>query len=274
MKGLYAKMFARPDLWQRSPEPFWDDAHISKGMLEAHLNPTLDAASRSKDTIRRSVDWIASILPQTSKILDLGCGPGLYCRQFSDLGFDVTGVDFSQRSIGYAKEHDPRTRYIYQNYLEIDYTDAFDVIIMIYCDYAALTAAERQTLLSKVRSALRPNGIFLFDVFTDVHSKGISEKNVWSVHENGGFWSADPHIAFEAAYLYENGTVSLSRNLIVTESGMKEYFIWDTSYNLQRLTEEVSAAGFEVKAAYDDVCGRAYTGNSETLCVILADRRS
>ena len=40
-------LLKKPMLWQRSTEPFWDDEHISKGMLEAHLNPDLDAARNS-----------------------------------------------------------------------------------------------------------------------------------------------------------------------------------------------------------------------------------
>lgn len=32
----------RPELWQRSAGSIWDDPHISKGMLMAHLNPEVD----------------------------------------------------------------------------------------------------------------------------------------------------------------------------------------------------------------------------------------
>lgn len=153
MQEQFKKAFAMPDLWGRSIKPFWDDEHISCEMLKAHLNPMEDKASRTKDTIEKSVAWIASFIPTKYKILDLGCGPGLYSKRFSELGFDVTGVDFSKRSINYAKENDRQTEYIYKNYLEIEYSDLFDVIIMIYCDYAALTEPERQKLLSKVYAA-------------------------------------------------------------------------------------------------------------------------
>ena len=40
-------LLKKPALWQRTTEPFWDDEHISKGMLDSHLNPDLDGASRS-----------------------------------------------------------------------------------------------------------------------------------------------------------------------------------------------------------------------------------
>lgn len=120
---------------------------------------------------------------------------------------------------------------------------------------------------------LKPKGIFIFDVFTDVHNKGKTERNTWSVHENGGFWSDKPYLNLEATYLYKNGTVSAGRNVIITESEMAEYLVWDTAYNCQRLEEEVFPSGLRVKAVYDDVCGNPYTGKSETLCMMLCKEK-
>ena len=38
-------LLAKPALEQRSSAPFWDDPHISLGMLKAHLDPDTDASS-------------------------------------------------------------------------------------------------------------------------------------------------------------------------------------------------------------------------------------
>ncbi|WP_340025320.1 class I SAM-dependent methyltransferase [Paenibacillus sp. FSL K6-1096] len=146
----------KPALWQRSSEPFWDDDHISEKMLEAHLHPDWEAASRRHGDIDRSVLWLSGLIPPGSSILDLGCGPGLYTKRLAELGYDVTGLDFSRRSIAYAQEHDRQSQYLYKNYLELDYTEAFDMITLIYCDYGALTLSERYTLLGKVHQALKP----------------------------------------------------------------------------------------------------------------------
>jgi hypothetical protein len=58
---MMSKLFSllqKPALWQRSSEPFWDDEHISKGMLKAYLNPGWDEASRKHHYIDRSVEWL------------------------------------------------------------------------------------------------------------------------------------------------------------------------------------------------------------------------
>lgn len=261
-------LLKKPLLWQRNNETFWDDEHISKGMLEAHINPNRDGASRKHETIDNSVKWLSEIIPSGCKILDLGCGPGLYTKRLSDMGYDVTGMDFSRRSIEYAKEHDTKTEYIYQNYLELDFNSAFDVITLIYCDYAALTQSERKILLSNVYKALKPNGLFIFDVFTNVHFKSKSNKTSWFVHENGGFWSDKPYICLEATYLYENDTVAAYQYIVITDKKITEYILWDTSYTKQTLTDELILSNFYPKNVFSDLCGSPYTGETDTLCIM------
>ena len=219
--------------------------------------------------IDRSVKWLESIIPSGSKILDLGCGPGLYTKRLSDAGYDVTGMDYSRRSIAYANEHDAKTKYICQNYLVMDYTEAFDVITLIYCDYAALIPDERKTLLSKIHRALKPNGLFIFDVLTERVYKDRCDNTSWSYHENGGFWSGEPHLCLEAEYYFENNTVKVSKTIVITENTIREYLIWDTVFTKQTLINEIIPFGFQMHGIYDDVCGSQYTGEADTLCLVL-----
>jgi len=113
----------KPLLYTKSTAPFWDDNHISKGMLAAHLNPNIEGASRKHDFIKKSVDWIAEICntQDGNKLLDLGCGPGIYADKLYNIGFAVTGIDYSRRSIDYAtkqaKMNHADIKYIYQKHL-------------------------------------------------------------------------------------------------------------------------------------------------------------
>lgn len=40
------KVAKRPELYEKGNIKLWEDTHISKGMLEAHLSPDDDAATR------------------------------------------------------------------------------------------------------------------------------------------------------------------------------------------------------------------------------------
>lgn len=207
-------------------------------MLEAHLNPDWEAASRRHSDIERSVKWLSRLFPPGSCILDLGCGPGLYTKRLSEQGYNVTGLDFSRRSIAYAQEHDTRSRYIYQNYLELDYTEVFDSITLIYCDYGALTLSERNILLSKVHRALKPGGLFIFDVFTHKTNRGKQNSSSWTVHPDGGFWSAQPHVCLEASYFFEGHTVEARQAVIMADHELQHYLIWNTVFTQETLADE------------------------------------
>ena len=84
--------------------------------------------------IKKSVDWIKEITDgeNRKKLLDLGCGPGIYAELFAERGFDVTGIDISGRSIDYAKENTVKKRsnikYYQKSYLEMEYSEEFDII--------------------------------------------------------------------------------------------------------------------------------------------------
>ena len=96
----------RPALYERTTEQLWNDPYIATQMLKAHLDPNTDAASRKPDFIHRTAEWVASLLPDNAKLLDIGCGPGLYTKQslcdevasfgFTEYGFycDATGKTF------------------------------------------------------------------------------------------------------------------------------------------------------------------------------------
>ena len=269
MIEMLFQLLQKPTLWQRGTEPFWDDEHISKGMLEAHLNPDWDAASRPHNIIDCSVKWLSSVIPAKSKILDIGCGPGLYTKRLSDMGYNVTGMDYSKRSIAYAKSQDSKTDYIYQNYLELDYNSLFDAVTLIYCDYPALIPHEQKILLEKVYKALKPGGLFILDVNTDKYFAKKSDRTSWSLCDNGGYWSAEPYLCLDSTYLYENNTVAVDQYAVITNSGIKKYLNWFIEYSVEKLSSEVSPFGFKVKDVFDDVWGSPYTGEAETLGFIL-----
>ncbi len=237
-----------------------------------HLNQNLELASRTYDTIEKSVQWLSTVIKSNGKILDLGCGSGLYSTRLSDLGYDVTGIDYSKRSITYAKKQDNKTKYIYQNYLDIDFNSEFDAVILIYCDYAALTRGERKTLLSKIHKTLRPNRLFIFDAFSISSFKNEDTQPTWSFHENGGYWTPNAHICLESIHKYENNTICLNQFIIITDTEIKECLIWNTMYNIESLSEEMLAGKFDIKEKFDDVCGSAYTGNSDTICIIACPK--
>jgi len=151
-------IFAILESVTRKPRPFakytaselWTDEHTSERMLAFHLDGDVDISSRRTAFIDESVSWMTKhfALCEKSKIIDFGCGPGLYTSRFDRLGADVYGVDFSSRSIAYARSQasmtDDQTTYIEANYLDYEPEGSFDLITMIMCDYCAFPPSALQ----------------------------------------------------------------------------------------------------------------------------------
>lgn len=264
----------KPELYAPSTGKFWDDEHISKGMLEAHLNPDWDAATRKHEFVEKSVAWITSIAPpmQFQQLLDLGCGPGIYAEHFQKAGYTVTGIDYSKRSIGYAQEqmlqNKSNIQYIYQNYLTIDYVEQFDVITLIYCDYATLSITDRRTLLEKIYRALKPNGKFVFDVFTP--GKRKAERHSWYYSKESGFWNEKPHILLESVYQYDDeDQTELVQSVVITEDNVNCYNVWDHYFTKEKLISEIKPVGFTGFEFYGDVAGQEFSDAGETICGVF-----
>jgi 2-polyprenyl-3-methyl-5-hydroxy-6-metoxy-1,4-benzoquinol methylase len=82
----------------------WDDPAFSERMLREHLSQLHDGASRRIVLIEHHVAWMHGEVLESKpqRILDLGCGPGLYTQRLASLGHTCVGIDISPASIAYA----------------------------------------------------------------------------------------------------------------------------------------------------------------------------
>lgn len=67
---------------------------------------------------RKRVDFIANVLrqslPPNGRILDVGCGNGVISRHLGRLGFNVLGIDVSEKTIEKARSIDPMANVQFQ----------------------------------------------------------------------------------------------------------------------------------------------------------------
>ena len=270
---------------QQKPAPFapgeslfWDDPHISSQMLAIHLNPDIDAASRRPETIDRSVKWLIENLGLKTgdAVLDLGCGPGLYTSRFARAGFQVTGVDYSHRSIDYATkyatENNLNIAHRYQNYLELSDENKYDLALLIFGDFCPLNPEQRTKLLKNVRRALKPNGKFVLDVSTRECRRKYGNKNGWQALESG-FWKPGPHLVLEEGFDYPEQSIWLDQYTVIEADGkMSVYRNWFQDYTPEPIANELAQNGFAVESAWGDLAGTLFTEESEWIGLITSKK--
>jgi ubiquinone/menaquinone biosynthesis C-methylase UbiE len=249
----------KPQLYAEGNAVMWTDAHISEQLLNIHLNPDIDLASRRSSSIESTVDWILNLQNKKNMtILDLGCGPGLYCELIAKRGHNVTGVDFSKNSIEYARKQaankDLDIEYLNLNYLELDEDNRYDLVMMVFTDFGVLNPHERETLIRNVHRALKPGGIFVFDVLSDKNLETKVLERSWEI-EMSGFWKDRPYLILSDSFLYPDEKVILYQHIVMADESenFDVYRFWTHFFASDDLKQMLEPEGFEDIGFFDDV---------------------
>lgn len=275
-------MFEALETINARPKPFefytasdlWADAHTSKQMLAFHLNESIDVASRNTEFINRSVEWICSRfnVAAGTKIADFGCGPGLYSTRLARRRVDVTGIDFSRRSIQYAQKvaaaEGLPIHYLNQNYLEFDTDDRFDLVLMIMCDFCALSPAQRKNMLSKFCTILKPGGSVLLDVYS---MKAFDQRDEIAMYEANllnGFWSPNKYYGFLNTFKYDRENAVLDKYTLVEPARTRTVYNWLQYFSPEALDRELAECGFLTEELLSDVAGSPFDPEADQFAVV------
>lgn len=258
----------RPLLFEKSSCNIWTDPYIQQQMLKEHLNPMSDGASRRQESICRITDFILTNSRPASRLLDLGCGPGLYTSLFRAKGYEVTGIDFNKASIEYASGERKDIRYIYGDYIKEYPAGIFDTIIMIYCDLGTHSDDYRDKLLKNIYHSMDEGGVFIFDVFTDGLEKDKKEGKSWDYVPEGGFWDKDEYLLLSEIFHYpQNNAFAYQYNLLGNEE-VKHFIVWDRYYSEEEITKVLKKIGFRKVTIHKDILNsNNFTSDSEMFIV-------
>jgi 2-polyprenyl-3-methyl-5-hydroxy-6-metoxy-1,4-benzoquinol methylase len=252
----------------------WTDEHTSEQMLTFHLNEDIDVSSRNAEFINRSVEWIASAfkIQAGTKIADFGCGPGLYATRLARIQADVTGIDFSKRSIQYARQVATKEglsiHYINQNYLEFETDDRFHLVLMIMCDFCALSPTQRKKMLTKFHTFLEPGGLVLLDVYSLNAFKQREETALYEANLLNGFWSPAKYYGFLNTFKYEREKVVLDKYTIIEADRTRTIYNWLQYFSPETLEGEFTQCGFEIEKMFSDVAGKPFDSKANEFAVV------
>lgn len=133
---------------------YWDDLYWEK-----HLKEDLENIEEL---------WIKkyeNILPQTGKVLDLGCGVGQYTKYFLDKNYEVVATDISYKALEYLKN-----KYSNVETIKQDMTKSFNIkdneFDIVFANLSIHFFNEKDTinLLKEIKRILKPNGLFIGSV--------------------------------------------------------------------------------------------------------------
>lgn len=218
----------QPEPWAEGEKIPWDDPAFSERMLAEHLSQNHGLASRQFDAIERHIEWlVATVLDavgtsEGARVLDLGCGPGLYTSALARRGFACTGIDFSPASIAHARATAAAEkldcRYEEADVRAADFGEGHALVAMIFGELNAFRREEALSILARAQAALAPNGRVIIEAHTLAAAERIgsggratggpgpgtwqsAERGLFSDHPHAqlyeAFWDADRRAATE-----------------------------------------------------------------------------
>jgi SAM-dependent methyltransferase len=101
--------------------------------------------------------------PAPARVLDVGCGPGFGSSRLLERGYDVVGVDFSERAIGFARILVPGAPFVCADIRELGADSvgpAFDAAVCIEV-LEHVPPDDRHRTLEGVYRVLAPGGTFV-----------------------------------------------------------------------------------------------------------------
>lgn len=142
---------AEGDIWRQPDSPFY--------LMGCSVNPA------RLGFFKRKLFTEYHINPHKKSALEVGCGGGILTKEIALMGFDVTGIDPSERSIKIAADH-AKTSGLQISYEKgigeaLPYRDGvFDIV---FCCDVLEHVCDLPKVISEISRVLKPGGFFCYE---------------------------------------------------------------------------------------------------------------
>jgi len=200
------------------------------------------------------VPWVMGVFERFGaapvSLLDVACGSGEFALAMAQRGLRVTGVDQSPEMLAIARraaeQQKVAVEFLQQDMRALAVSAPADAATCLYdsLNYLITDADLRQTLAA-VAAALRPEGLFLFDMNTIQGLATLWGNRVWVIQDNDEAFEAD-----RSEFDYDTGIATLTVNAFLRrerDSYERAREIHrERGYPVPLIDAELVAAGFEI----------------------------
>jgi SAM-dependent methyltransferase len=110
---------------------------------------------------RRFLALADELIPVGADVLELGCGAGLPVTATLARGRRLTGVDISAVQVGLARANVPTATFVHGDMTALDRPAASVDAVVAFYSLTHVPRAEHAALFRRIRTWLRPGGLFL-----------------------------------------------------------------------------------------------------------------
>lgn len=212
---------------------------------------------------------LLSRLSPGANLLDVCCGTGQFTRRVQDEGFLVTGIDASERMLGFARENVPGSCFFAADVREFALGETFDGAYSVFeslnhvPDLDGLSAA-----FGCVRKHLKPGAPFLFDLNGE-------EAFIRFWNDTDAIVEADRVCVLRSDYDADTGAAQCRVTLFEQTGDWERYdfTLRQTCHDIEHVCSALEKTGFSGLTLYDaqDAGMSEHTGFHRTFFLAQAD---
>jgi cyclopropane fatty-acyl-phospholipid synthase-like methyltransferase len=214
---------------------------------------------QAADFIDRLID---RLLPEAgASVLDLGCGAGRHSRHLASKGFDVTGIDLSERSISLAKRFESKQLRFHRHDMRNPYWGLrFDMICSFFTSFGYFGEDEHSRILRNIADAIVPGGVFVLDYlntsYADARLVPAEVREIDGVRYRIARWADADHFF---------------KRISIEDGGMPvEYTEQVARFSASTLEEMLQVEGLVIEEVFGDYMLTPYDGLLSPRLIVVA----
>lgn len=256
--------------WQNRAKIPWHEAEFSARILLEHLSQQHDRASRRFEKIDRHVSWLhhAVLGGNAARVLDLGCGPGLYCSRLARLGHACVGVDFSPASIAHARAEAEQSAlsctYQLEDLRVADFGAGYDAVLLLFGEFNTFPPDDAREILARARRALTPGGGLVLEVHGADFVRDMGNAGATWFAARQSVFSDTPHLCLSECAWHPGARVSTERYWVFPLAGGEATVFTNTTqaYTDAEYAGLLHDAGFQAIGQHGSLAGTAADAES------------
>ena len=206
---------------------------------------------------KEAEDFIARLIAKLqptpkARMLDVACGKGRHAVQLASMGFEVTGIDLSEKSIEAAIAHETENLSFFQHDMRLPFRmHYYDYAFNFFTSFGYFnTQREHDNSIRTISQSLKKGGLFVMDYLNvkDAENNLVpqSELEIEGTRYEIKRWH-DSHHFFKNITVYDQ---ALKEPLVFTEKVAK--------FSLGDFTEMFAYQGMQLQEVYGDYQFNAY----------------
>ena len=224
---------------------------------------------RDEKEARQFIERLLAYLQTKAEsfMLDVACGRGRHSRFLAAKGFDVTGIDISADSIGYAKQFETEKLHFFQHDMRLPaWINYFDYAFNFFTSFGYFyTRREHDDAMRTIAQALKPGGKLVID-YLNVHY--VEERLVHNEIKKIGETEYEIHRWHDEDFFY--------KKIIITDPSLTkpaEYTEKVAKFSLGDFTDMLSFQNMQVEQVFGDYQLNAYDVKKTPRMIIVAGKR-